>query len=62
MYWGYIKSKDFIYWEYFFIVFVLSEEYDRDGCFLGSVIEKDGKFYVMYIGNVWIGDNYDMDL
>lgn len=28
------------------------ETYDKDGCFSGSAIEKDGKLYLMYTGHV----------
>lgn len=45
MYWGHIKSKDLTYWEHLPIALAPSEEYDRDGCFSGSAIEKDGKLY-----------------
>ncbi|MFP3667136.1 glycoside hydrolase family 32 protein [Priestia sp. SIMBA_032] len=62
MYWGHIKSKDLTYWEHLPIALAPSEEYDQDGCFSGSAVEKDGKLYAMYTGNVWTGDNYDTDL
>jgi len=62
MYWGHVKSKDLAFWEEQPIALAPSEEYDRDGCFSGSAIEKDGKLYLMYTGNVWTGDNHDTDL
>jgi len=62
MFWGHVKSKDLAFWEHLPIALAPTEEYDRDGCFSGSAIEKDGKLYLMYTGNVWTGDNYDTDL
>lgn len=62
MYWGHVKSKDLAFWEELPIALAPSEEYDRDGCFSGSAIEKDGKLYLMYTGNVWTGDNHDTEL
>lgn len=62
MYWGHVKSKDLVHWEHQPIALAPSETYDKDGCFSGSAIEKDGKLYLMYTGNVWTGDNHDKDL
>ncbi|MDZ5473993.1 sucrose-6-phosphate hydrolase [Bacillus sp. 31A1R] len=62
MYWGHAKSKDLSSWEHLPIALAPSENYDKDGCFSGSAIEKDGKLYLMYTGNVWTGNNHDTDL
>ncbi|MGD7022944.1 glycoside hydrolase family 32 protein [Rossellomorea vietnamensis] len=62
MYWGHFKSKDLAYWEEAPIALAPGEEYDRDGCFSGSAIEKDGKLYLMYTGNQWTGPDHDTDL
>jgi beta-fructofuranosidase len=62
MFWGHVKSKDLASWEHMPIALAPTENYDKDGCFSGSAIEKDGKIYLMYTGNVWTGDNYDTDL
>ncbi|WP_113927246.1 glycoside hydrolase family 32 protein [Bacillus sp. P14.5] len=62
MYWGHFKSKDLAHWEEAPIALAPSEEYDRDGCFSGSAIEKDGKLYLMYTGNQWTGPDHDTDL
>ncbi|WP_319005568.1 sucrose-6-phosphate hydrolase [Metabacillus litoralis] len=62
MYWGHVKSKDLVNWEHLPPALAPGESYDKDGCFSGSAIEKDGKLYLMYTGNVWTGDNYDEDL
>ena len=60
--WGHVKSGDLVNWSHLPIALAPSEEYDRDGCFSGSAIEKDGKLYLMYTGNEWTGSNYDTDL
>lgn len=62
MHWGHAKSKDLATWEHLPIALAPSEDYDIDGCFSGSAIEKDGKLYLMYTGNKWTGDNPDTDL
>ncbi|WP_456272990.1 glycoside hydrolase family 32 protein [Bacillus sp. AK031] len=62
MYWGHFKSKDLAHWEEVPIALAPSEEYDRDGCFSGSAIEKDGKLYLMYTGNQWTGTDHETDL
>jgi beta-fructofuranosidase len=62
MHWGHVKSKDLVHWEHLPIALAPSEEYDKDGCFSGSAIEKDGNLYLMYTGNVWIDGKLDEDL
>lgn len=52
MHWGHVKSKDLIHWEELPIALVPDQPYDKDGCFSGSAIEKDGKLYLMYTGHV----------
>lgn len=62
MYWGHAKSKDLAFWEHLPIALAPSEDYDIDGCFSGSAIAKDGKLYLMYTGNKWMGGNRNNDL
>ena len=62
MHWGHVKSKDLATWEHLPIAIAPSEEYDKDGCFSGSAIEKDGKLYLIYTGNVWTGENREEQL
>lgn len=57
-----MKSKDLVSWEHLPIALAPSEEYDKDGCFSGSAIEKDGKIFLMYTGNVWAGEDHEQDL
>lgn len=52
MYWGHSKSKDLIHWEELPIALAPDQEYDKDGCFSGSAIEKDGRLYLFYTGHV----------
>lgn len=52
MHWGHAKTKDLIHWEHLPVALAPSEDYDIDGCFSGSAIEKDGKLYLMYTGHV----------
>lgn len=51
MYWGHAKSKDLMHWEYLPVALAPGDSYDRDGCFSGSAIEKDGKLYLLYTGH-----------
>lgn len=62
MHWGHIKSRDLVHWQHQPIALAPGEAYDEDGCFSGSAIEKDGKLYLIYTGNIWTGDNRDSDL
>ncbi len=50
--WAHIKSKDLINWEKLPISLAPTDWFDKDGCYSGSAIEKDGKLYLMYTGNV----------
>ncbi len=51
-YWGHAVSKDLVKWEHLPIALAPDEEYDRNGCFSGSAIEKDEKLYLMYTGHI----------
>lgn len=50
--WGHFKSKDLVNWESLPIALTPNEWFDKDGCYSGSAIEKDGKLYIIYTGNV----------
>lgn len=56
MHWGHVKSKDLIHWEELPVALAPDQWYDKDGCFSGSAIEKDGKLHLMYTGHVVEGD------
>jgi beta-fructofuranosidase len=51
MHWGHAKSKDLVKWEHLPVALAPDMYYDADGCFSGSAIEKDGKFYLVYTGH-----------
>lgn len=48
MHWGHFVSKDLIDWRELPVAIAPDEPYDKDGCFSGSSVEKDGKLYLMY--------------
>lgn len=56
MHWGHVKSKDLIHWEELPVALAPDQPYDKDGCFSGSAIVKDGKLYLMYTGHVIEGE------
>lgn len=62
IHWGHVKSADLVHWNDLPIALAPSEDYDKDGCFSGSAIVKDGNLYLIYTGNQWTGNNRDTDL
>ena len=60
MHWGHARSKDLIKWETLPVALAPDEEYDKDGCFSGTAIEKDGNILLMYTGNIQ-GENYEQN-
>ena len=50
--WAHLKSKNLIDWEELPIALSPTDWFDKDGCYSGSSIEKDGKLYLIYTGNV----------
>ncbi|MGX7077303.1 glycoside hydrolase family 32 protein [Globicatella sanguinis] len=52
MHWGHAKSRDLIHWEHLPVALAPDKDYDLGGCFSGSAIEKDGKLWLMYTGNI----------
>ncbi|BCZ44773.1 glycosyl hydrolase [Clostridium gelidum] len=61
MHWGHAISKDLIKWDYLPVALAPDEDFDSDGCFSGSAIEKDNKLYLMYTGHVHTGPNKKKD-
>lgn len=53
MHWGHAVSKDLIKWTYLPVALEPDKDYDRDGCFSGSAIEKNGKLYLFYTGHIY---------
>ena len=50
--WAHLKSKNLVDWEELPIALSPTDWFDKDGCYSGSSIEKDGKLYLIYTGNV----------
>ncbi|MDO4536461.1 MAG: sucrose-6-phosphate hydrolase [Clostridium perfringens] len=50
--WGIVTTKDFINYTIPKIALEPREYYDKDGCYSGSSIEKDGQLEILYTGNV----------
>ena len=48
MHWGHYTSQDFVKWQLQPTALAPNGKADRDGCYSGSAIEKDGKLYLMY--------------
>ena len=48
MHWGHYASQDFVRWQLLPTALAPNGKADRDGCFSGSAIVKDGKLYLMY--------------
>jgi sucrose-6-phosphate hydrolase len=61
MHWGHAVSKDLIRWDYLPIALAPDKDFDRNGCFSGSAIEKDEKLYLMYTGHITTGPNEKED-
>ena len=56
MHWGHVVSKDLVHWEHLPVALAPDKDYDNGGVFSGSGIEKDGKFYLFYTGNITLPD------
>lgn len=51
MYWGHVKTGDFIHWDRLPVAMAPDTEYDADGCFSGGAVEMpDGRHLLMYTG------------
>lgn len=51
-FWGHYSSSDLVNWKHEEIALAPSEWFEKNGCYSGSAIERDGKLYVFYTGNV----------
>ena len=51
MHWGHARSKDLVHWETLPIALTPGDTEDKDGCFSGSAVIKDGKMYLIYTGH-----------
>lgn len=50
MHWGHAVSKDLVNWEHKGIALFPTKSEDRNGCFSGSAVERDGKMYLAFTG------------
>ncbi len=48
MHWGHARTKDFIHYEELPVALSPDMPYDRDGCWSGTAIVKDGVLYLFY--------------
>lgn len=51
LYWGHAVSEDMVHWENYPVALAPTDNYDKDGVYPGSAIEKDGLIYLLYSGN-----------
>ena len=50
MHWGHAASRDLMNWKHLDTALFPTKPDDRDGCFSGSAIEKDGVMHIFYTG------------
>lgn len=48
MHWGHAVSEDLLHWNHLGVALYPTKDYDRNGIFSGSALEKDGKMYLYY--------------
>lgn len=48
--WGHAESADLVHFTHLPLAIFPSEPYDKDGCWSGGAIEKEGKLYLLYTG------------
>lgn len=61
MHWGHAISKDLVKWTYLPIALVPGDDFDKDGCFSGSAIEKDDMLCLLYTGHIYTGPDKSKD-
>ncbi|MBU5440923.1 glycoside hydrolase family 32 protein [Paenibacillus sp. MSJ-34] len=61
MHWGHAVSRDLVAWEYLPVALAPDRDYDRDGCFSGSAVERDGKLALLYTGHIVTGPDNKND-
>lgn len=57
MHWGHAISTDLIHWKHLGIALYPTKEYDRNGVFSGSAIEKKGKLYLYYTAERYLEED-----
>lgn len=53
MHWGHAVSDDMVKWTHLPVALAPDRLYDKNGCFSGSAMEKDGQLYLLYTGVDW---------
>lgn len=48
MVWGHARTKDFLHWEELPVAIAPEYSYEKDGCWSGTAIVKDGKLFLFY--------------
>lgn len=48
MHWGHYETEDFVKWKWAGVALAPDCEYDKNGCYSGSSLEKDGVQYLFY--------------
>ncbi|MFC0232512.1 glycoside hydrolase family 32 protein [Vagococcus entomophilus] len=49
--WGHMKSQDLLHWQDCGLALIPDQEYEKNGCYSGGAIEKDGLLYLFYTAN-----------
>lgn len=55
--WARVSSKDLREWEWENPALIPNKEYEKNGCYSGNAIEKDGKLYFFYTANYKLENN-----
>ncbi|MFS9729713.1 glycoside hydrolase family 32 protein [Enterobacter hormaechei] len=56
MHWGHARSRDLLHWEHLPIALAPEGPEDKDGCFSGSAVVKDGELALIYTGHKFHDD------
>ncbi|MEC2076272.1 sucrose-6-phosphate hydrolase [Metabacillus fastidiosus] len=56
-FWGHYTSTDMIHWKEEYPALIPSESYEKNGCYSGSAVEREGQLILFYTGNVKTENN-----